>query len=250
MVETVLSKIKSRFSLLAIDVRSAMEVRQVDVQDIRQFLLTYFEGECCIPDVPNLRKVFENVSAAKLWRYDHYGPLEELAEAFLPDDDMAVVHLTEYVNQLSGFYATTRIIDLVDLSELDDPEEDNQPFSPKKYNRHYRKLTLELKLDRNVKFSEMTLEYVHKLWTALRKKFNLPSLTAVIDKIVEGSIKVTYLVLPHIAKRIKASCHTALDFFRHYGITKISLYNDLVTLYDEKWMVSISLCSHLAIAWA
>ena len=239
MTATVLSKIKSRFSLLVIDVRSAMEVHRIDVNDVREFLLTYFEGECSIPDVPNMRKIFESISSAKLWCYDHYGPLEELAEAFLPEDDMAVVHLSEYNSQLFGFYATTKIIDFIDLSQLDDPEEDKQPFSPKKYNQHYRKLTLELKLDRHVKFSELTLEYVHKLWIALKKKFNLPSLTAVIDKIVEGSIKVTYLVLPHIVKRIRSSCWTALDFFRLHKIIKISLCEDLITLYDEKWMVCL-----------
>ena len=203
------------------------------MKEVRQFLLTYFEGDCIIPDVTDLHEIFNSVTTSKLWCYNHYGALEQLAESFLPDDDQARMRITEYINQRSAFFATTRIIDFIKLTELEDPEEDDEIFSPKKYNRHYRKLEVTLKLDMS---AEVTLDYIDKLWKALKRKFKLPSLTAVIDKIVEGSLKVTWLVLPHAIEKIMSTSSETLSFFQQHGITRIVLYDRLI-LYDESLMV-------------
>ena len=48
------------------------------------------------------------------------------------------------------------------------------------------------------------LDFVHEMWKALQKEFNLPTLTAVIDIILEGSLNITWLVLPHVVEKIKA----------------------------------------------
>ena len=251
MTESAFSKIKGHFWRLLIKVKSALEAQHVDVKEVRQFLLTYFEGECTIPNVANLSEVLDSVTTAKLWRYDHYEPLEELAESFLPDDDSARRQMIDYPIQLSAFQGATRIIDFIKLSELEDPEEDDQPFSPKKYNRHYRKLTMELNLG---DVSEATLDHMDKLWKALQRKFKLPSLTAVIDKIVQGSVKVTWLVLPHVIKKIKAALSKSVTFFQQHNITRIAVCNCLI-LYDEKvivsmihfsrWYSALQVCCHL-----
>ena len=242
MVETALRKIKSRFSLLVIDVQSSMEDRKVNVKKVRQFLLNFFEGDCSIPSVADFDKLFDTITEARLWRYDHYGPLEELAESFLPEDDPARAQVTEYKSQLTGFQATTRIIDFVKLNELEDREEiPKHAFSPKKYNSHYQKLTVELRLNRDI--SELTLEYVNTLWKMLAKEFHLPPLTAVMDKIMEGSLRITWLVLLHIIEKIKATYFKSVEFFQQHNIIRIDLYGEGgddggLPLYDEEWMVS------------
>ena len=232
----ILRKIKSSFSATLTKVRSALETQQTDPKDVREFLFTYFEGKCSIPDVTDMRKIFESITAAQLWKYEHYGPLEDLAENFLPDDtDPARIKLTEYVRQFSAFCTTTSIIDFVKANDFEDPDEDNQIFSPKKYNRSYRQITFILKLEDSTSISEMTLEDVHKLWILLKKKFHLPSLTAVIDKIVHGSLEITWLVLPHVVEKLRTTIHKSLDFFQQHNIIKIMLYDELV-LYDEAWV--------------
>ena len=232
MAKTVLRKIRSQFSLLVIKVRSAMQLNKVDALDVHQFLVTYFEGECDIPEVPDFTKIFNAMTTTKLWRYDHHGALEELAESFLPEDDPARAQVTEYKSQLTGFYATTRIIDFIKLNELEDREEiPGHVFSPKKYNSHYQKLTVELRLDRDV--SELTLEYVDKLWRALAKEFHLPPLTAVMDKIVEGSLTITWLLLPHIIEKIRATYFKSVEFFQQHNIISIELYGVFKIYYEE-----------------
>ena len=149
--------------------------------------------------------------------------------------------MTEYKSQLNGFYATTSIIDFVKLNELEDREEiPDRLFSPKKYNDHYQTLTVELRLNRDM--SEVTLLYVDNLWTLLMKEFRLPPLTAVIDKIVEGSLRITWLILPHIIEKIKATYFKSVEFFQQHNIVRIELYSDDggdgLTLYYEEWIVS------------
>ena len=244
MAETVLGKIRSQFSLLVVKVRSAMQRNKVEALDVHQFLVTYFEGECDIPEDSNLTKIFNAMTTTKLWRYDHYGPLKDLAESFLPDDDPARARVTEYDSQLTGFQATTRIIDFVKLNELEDREEiPDRMFSPKKYNSHYQKFTMKLGLARDAKgASELTLEYVDKLWKALMKEFHLPPLTAVMDKIVEGSLTITWLLLPHIIEKIRATYFKSVKFFEQNNIISIVLYyeDNGPTIYAEEWMVSVA----------
>ena len=252
MTQTVLRKIKSQFASLQVEVRLAMEARQVKVKDAHQFLVSFFQSECCIPEAPDLTKLFNIVTESELWRYDHYGPLEELAEKFLPEDNPARKLVSEYNDQLSGFYTTTKIIDFIDPSDLDDSEGDSdsstsdskgdtqQSLSPKESKRLYRKLKVTLKLDRKTKLSDMTMSYVDTLWKSLIKKFNLPPLTAIIKKIVGGSLIITWLVPPQVSSVIAASYSKALGFYQQHNIVQVQL--DGHTLYHEEWIVSMVQC--------
>ncbi|MCG8621655.1 MAG: hypothetical protein MJE68_06605 [Proteobacteria bacterium] len=223
-----------------------MEARQVKVMDAHQFLVSFFQSESCIPEAPNLTKLFNIVTEAKLWRYDHFSPLRELAEKFLPENNPARKLVSEYKNQLSGFYTTTKIIDFIDLSELDDPEDDSdsdskdsakQSLSSKEYKKLYRELKVTLKLDRKIKLSDMTMSYVDTLWKALIEEFDLPPLTAIIKKIVRGSLIITWLVPPKVSSVIASSYFKAVWFYLQHDIARVEL--DGGVLYtDEEWIVS------------
>ena len=54
MTQTVMHKIKRQFASLQVEVRSAMEARQVKVSDAHQFLVSFFQSECHIPEAPDL----------------------------------------------------------------------------------------------------------------------------------------------------------------------------------------------------
>lgn len=241
MNQTILQKIKGQFASLQVEVRSAMEARQVKLKDVHQFLVSFFQSDCCIPEASDLTKLFNVITEAKLWRYDHYGPLKVLAEKFLPDDNPARKLVNEYKNQLSGFYTTTKIIEFIDLSELDDSEDDNseegaqQSLSPKEYKKLFRELKVMLKLDRKVKLSDMTMSYIDKLWKALIEEFNLPPLTAIIKKIVCGSLIITWLVPPQVSI---VSWSKALRFYQQHNIVQVQLDGSILYHSDEDLIVS------------
>ena len=94
-----------------------------------------------------------------------------------------------------------------------------------------------LKLDRKIKLSDMTMSYVDTLWKALIEEFNLPPLTAIIKKIIGGSLIISWLVPPQVSSVIAASYSKALGFYLQHNIARIEL--DGSVLYtDEEWIVS------------
>ena len=234
-----LNKIKGQFSSLLIKVQSALKSHQVSVDIVRNFLVHYFRRSDWIHDPSSLDELFTAISIAKLWNYDNYGDLEVIIDEFLPDNADVKTFVSEYKNQLTGFYTTTKIADFIKLSDFEESHGEQDPQQPLPTDsftlKDYRKLKLKLKLDRKV--SAITLSYVDELWRSLAEEFDLPCLTAVIHSIIEGSLVVTWLVLPHIADKIIDSGSTtkAVKFFRCHGIVSVTIDND--TIFDEEQMV-------------
>ena len=209
-----------------------MEAHGVKVSDVHQFLLSFFQGVCAdIPEVSDLTKLFNFITKSLLWRYDHYGPLKEIAGVFLPANDPARKCVVEYQSQFSGFLMLTRIVDFINLSELEDSK-DNAP--PPEVD--YDKLAVTLKLGRKVKLSELSMSYVNKLWTELIEEFNLPSLTTVLNKIVGGSLVIEWLVTVQVSAVVRESCSKALRFYQQWNIVCVEVNYEI--LYDEEWIVS------------
>ena len=237
MTRKNLNKIKGRFSSLLVKVQSALKSHHVDVDEVRSFLVHYSSRDDWIRNPSSLDELFTALLVAKLWSYDHYDLLEEITTRLLPNDVNAKKLIVEYKGQLTGFYTTTKIADFIKLSDFEDSEQDpQQPLPTDSFTlKDYHKLKLKLKLDRKV--SAVTLSYVDELWRSLAEEFDLPCLTAVIHSIIEGSLMVTWLILPHVAEKIIASSSTAkaINFFRFHGILSVEIDND--TVYDEKHMV-------------
>lgn len=229
MSKTVLLRIKGKFGMLLIEVRKAMEAQRVELEDVHLFLLSLFQDECSLPEDCDLTKIFNFITKAKLWSYDNYGPLKELAEGFLPTDHPAIKHVVEYESQLSAYYATTKIIDFIKLSELESSNGDGPEAD-------YDQLTLGVKLGIKVKLSELAMSYVITLWKELIKKFNIPPLTAVIKKIVGGSLIITWLVPKRVSAAIRYSCSKAVTFFVEHNVVKVQISG--ITLYREEMIVS------------
>ena len=249
MKRIILNKIKSEFASLQVEVRKALEAQLVEMKTVHQFLTSFFQDDCShIPEPSDLINLFNIITEKKLWSYDNYSPLEELVEKLVPDNESVATSVTDYVNEYSGFCATVNIIEFKDILKEEDSEDGQEHFSPKKYTpEHYRKLRVKLKLDK--KPTEITLAYVNTLWKALAKKFDIPSLTTLIDKIVEGSIIIHWYILSSYAEKIRAHLNFALRFFQRHNIVEIDI--DYDTLYSEDWMVSLAiiiLILHLSVS--
>ena len=241
VTQKAMEEIRGQFSSLQLKVRKAMEEKQVKVDDVHQFLVSFSSIDHpipAIPAVPDLTKMFISISNEKLWDYNSYGALEQLVKEFLPSNESVKASMTDYSNRHSGFCATIKIVDLADslLEEYSD-EDTLQTFSPEKYKPNFRELKLKLKLKK--KPTEITLGHVNTLWQSLAKTFDLPPLPAVLKKIIVGCIIITWLILPSIAEKIRRSASKALKFYQHHDIVEISI--DYDPLYMEEWIVSLLL---------
>ena len=234
MIRCNMEEIKAIFSSLVLKIQSALQ-SQSNTSTLRDFLITFFK--CDFPETSDVKKLFAAVTLNDLWNYHHFSPLERLVNQFLPHDQEVGSLMKEYKARLSGFYLTTKLIDYIEYQNLsaDDSDEecDHWQPSPKLTPKQYKKIKMVLQLER--KISQVSLDYVVKLWQSFAEEYEIPSLTAVIDRIVAGSLEVTWTVPDHIADAILPRS----KFFRSHGIVLVSI--DDVIIYDEKLMVSIIL---------
>ena len=232
-----MEEIQGRFSSLLLIVRQAMESSNISALDLRQFLVGFFQRDDFLTDSPDIVKLFDRVTVTRLWDYQHYGPLEKIVRHFLPNCESVRDAVSNYKGYLSGFFATTKIINYIkhlQPQKCEDPAKSGSAATMGKYTAvHYQKLKVKLKLSR--KLSEVSLSYISDLWNAFVEEFDLPSLTAVIDQLIEGSLIVTWLVSPQDAERIASNAAKAVPFFRRHQIMTVKVDNR--TVYDEDVMV-------------
>ena len=232
--------VRGQFLSLLDKVQSVLQANQVSVDRVRQFLIRYFHSNTWVSKTSNLGELFDAVSVAKLWNYDHYGPLEEIIKQLLPNESKLI---SEYKNQLNAYNTVTKITDFIKQSKIEAAEQDpDEPLAVQDFTfKEYRKLKVRLDLKRKV--SETTLSDVDKLWRSLAKEFDLPCLTAVIRSIVMGSLEVTWLILPHIADQIittyKAKDPKVTDMFcEHNAIVELKIGD--VVLYNKEYPLLVS----------
>ena len=240
MQQLNLEEIMAKFSSLLLKVQIMLEERQIKAIHLRQFLRGLFQGEDCIlADSLEVFEIFSTLTRQKLWTYQHYSPLEKVINEFLPNNDAMKACIKVYKGNLSGYYVAKKVIDYIKDVNLPLAESDSHGGFPlKKYStqRHYQKLKDVLQIEER-RISELSLSYVSELWEKIAEEFDLPLLTAVIDKIVEGSLEITWLVLYFMVEKILHASRTpkSIKFFRQYNIELLTAEN--LTIYDEKQMV-------------
>ena len=237
MFRSNMDAIKGRFASLLIEVESVLEANHVRVEDVRNFIIRTF---CCSSDCmpkSNLSDIFNEASAQKIWSYEHYSPVDTLIRNLIPDHCSL---MRQYKERFSGYFATIKLIEFIqennfDQYDSDTDEMDVSTCSSEKmqYTRkHYRKLKVKLKIP-HTKITQISMNYVQELWVSFADQFDIPSLTAIIDKILEGSLKIVWLILPHFAELIRTSAHKSdsVEFFPRHDITFVAI--DDCVVYDE-----------------
>jgi hypothetical protein len=219
------------FSTLLLNVRRALESHSIAIKDVRQFLASFFKRDDYFRGASSLEQIFTAVSVNNLWDYENHGPLEALTKGLLPGDEPVERLVRDYKFNLSGYFMTIKVLEYIEKKKLQ-PQNLEKPSPLKKLSwEQYRKIRVVLQLERRV--SELSLAYIQRLWVSFAEEYELPSLTAIIDEIVEGSLTVTWLILQHVANMIKPRSR----FFRRHQI--ILVFIDDVILYDEKTMVCL-----------
>ena len=235
-----LESITDQFAILLRRFREAFN--GVDVKQVHEYLIDKLQ--CKIPYHSDIQSFFNYLSYEKLWTYYHISLIESLDKHFLRQSGKSIQqHISDYKRLLSGFFVAKKIIN----SEFftDSTSSESTTISVADYTReHHRVLKMRLELKRNV--SEESLQYVAELWESLAIEFELPLLTAVIDRIVKKCLEITWLIFPSDAKKIivaTAAGHT--DFFEKYAITLLTI--DDITIYQKAssyLSLSVHCCGH------
>ena len=222
--ERNLESIEGQFAILLRRFREAFN--GVNVDQVHQYLIDILQ--CEIPYRSDIQSFFNYLSSKKFWTYYHFSLLERLDKHFLRQSEKSIQqHISDYKRQLSGFFVAKEIISSEFFTNLTSSE--STTHSVADYTcEHHRVLKMRLELKRNV--SEESLQYVADLWESLAIEFELPSLTAVIDKniIVKKCLEITWLIFPSDAEKIFATAARHTDFFEKYAITLLTIDDTII----------------------
>lgn len=226
-----LGEIKGKFACLLLEVQSALKANHVEIDEVRNFLIGMFRcDDECIPNT-NMSDIFNAVTRNNFWDHENHSPVETLLRNLIPDHRSMMV---PYKDKLAGYYATTTLIDYIQNRNLQD--DSDTEIDAKRYStQQYRRLRVKLKVPKG-KMSQISMLYVRDLWISFAEEFDIPPLTAVIDDILEGSLEIVWLILPHFAELISKSAGRSVGFFHQHDIIYVTIDNEV--LYDAQLTVS------------
>ena len=209
--------------------------KDIDMEEFVTFVEQQFPAKfvASIPDSEKekISTMFRAISSNLLWSYDHYFPLKSIAEEFAEDDTKSLIE--SYERELASFYATTKLADYIALCQdeenVADPDVPLAP-NPAKYDREYYQ-TLTIKLDKPV--TDQALQYIADIWKAVAKLLVIPSLTALLDRVVAGSLiswKIPQLFAMQIG--VNSTGREAAAFFQAHQIVEVKIDDDCLYRYE------------------
>ena len=223
-------EIKSRFSALLSNVRSALERKGVRLENVRQYLIDLFR-DLDSSLATSFDDLFQCMSQKGYWSYQDHSPVRSLIRNFFSKHDSLMKDYQHYVQYLNGYYATIKLIPYINLST----EESSSvlplsSYTPEQYGR--LKVVLDIP---NRKLTELSMAYVQDMWEEFAIEFDIPLLTAIIGKLVKSSLEITWLIQPYLCDKIAASVHKSTQFFRQHNIIYVAI--DDHPIYDAKQVV-------------
>ena len=224
-------EIKHCFALLIDRLRNALKVGGIEASNISQYLKDT-EKVTLQSQLSNLEAIFDYLQSAQLWSYDNFGLVDGLNKRFLGASSQSIKQqILEYKGKFNGYLAMKKIIHsehFVEADESGDIEELEPTKIAAKYGvRERHKLKVKLELGGR-KLSEVSLLYIAELWESLQEEYELPSLTAQIDYIMEKCLEIVWLISPMDAEKIWGSTKSHLPFFQKHNITLIAIDGHIV----------------------
>ena len=220
-------KIKQAFAHLVGQVLVMLMNLPVNIVVFRVYMSNLFLGILKhIPTSASVSDFFIYISDNQMWSYTNHAPVESVAKEYLGRGNPEIEQLiNKYETELAGYNATTSLVDYIALCK-------EKSVSASTFDKaYYEKISVKLEIP----FTDETLEYVSELWKSLARRFLLPSLTALLYRVVEGSLVITWCIPHHFAMKIRENIRgaEAEEFFREYNIMEVKLDEEVV-YYDVK----------------
>ena len=230
-------KIEGKFSKLVTKSRKKLQGKEVDVEDVQEFLITMYsspnsrDGSDIVTTVlesaESLNEIFRALSKYKVWDYLNYYLLQSINEEFASDDDELNVMMRQYQRDLTGHILTQKIQTYLDANKHPTATSDSESSAdenitslpPKQKHKLYKKLSAEVKAN----ITDHSVEYVYDLWHSLADQFRLPRPAMILHSIAEGCICVTWLIPANLVTHVTRMAQETSDMFTKQQILKVML---------------------------
>lgn len=203
-----------KFSSLVSKLSNKLQEKHADISQVR-FSITsafYVQKQDLVAELKaaqDFTSLFELVTSHGVWSYKNYHFLEEIINEYIPDlqDNME-----DYQRDYAGYQFMTKLEDHIAAETgLADPDiESHDLFS-------------RLKTTVRINPSERTLKYIEELWKSLSTLFCLPSYQLLREKILRGSVTISWCFPQCETIRLIELVKTSSQFFTNHSIVKVSI---------------------------
>ena len=241
-------KMKGKFAILLSKTGSKLKDK-INWKEFQTYLASYFPEEC-IPESPDVNKVFDAISRHKLWDYLNYNPFKQIVKHFA--DQEVKSWLKAYEQDLKFYKASTKLpFEGVDSDSSDESiseeEQQEQCKWPEKheecYDQQYEQCRQSARYDRryyqellikvNKKFTDHSLIDVEELWKNFADICGLPFDEVLLERSV-GCISIVWLIPSHLAPQLLSTAPHSVNFYRQHEITRVEFDGKCIYPEQEK----------------
>ena len=230
-------KIEGRFSKLVTKSRKRLHSKEIDVEEVHDFLITMYsspnsrDGSDTVTTVlesaESLDEIFRALSKYRVWDYLNYYLLQSIIEEFASDDNELNVMMKQYQRDLTGHVLTQKIQMYLDANKYpvatsdseSSPDENITNLPPKQKHKLYKKLSAEVKAN----ITDHSVKYVYHLWDSLASQFRLPRPALILHSIAEGCICITWLIPANLVTHVMRMAQETASMFAKHQIFKVIL---------------------------
>ena len=195
----------------------------VDIEEFQLFVTNQFPPGDFIPAFPtSLMEVFKAITNHGLWDHLHYSPLVRIAKRFGASDPEIEGWVKTYKKDVKAYSIVTTVEDYIeaDFGVADPP--------PAKYDPRYC-----TPVEWKTEFLDHSLRYLAEVWELFSSRYLMPDSppTAVLDRVCEGCLSVTWLVPSHLIESLTKRAKSDTDFFQQHHILRLAIGD--VCIYEE-----------------
>ena len=230
-------KIEGRFSKLVTKSRKRLQSKEVDVEEVQEFLITMYSSPnsrdgsdtvtMVLESAVSLEEIFRALSKYKVWDYLNYYLLQSINEEFASDDNELNDMMEQYQRDLTGHVLTQKIQTYLDANKYpvitsdseSSADENITSLPPKQKHKLYKKLSAEVK----AKITDHSVKYVYDLWRSLANQFALPRPAMILHSIAEGCICITWLIPANLVTHVTRMAQETANMFAKQHILKVML---------------------------
>ena len=214
-------------------IQKRLDTKEFRLRNFSVYMTTLFPPQECIPKTTDVSRIFTAITHNGLWDYLNYLPLERVASMYGGNDPDLKTKLEAYSHKLSGFKARTTVEDCMSSSPVTVTCDRFSSTLPR-YDQHFRS---ELAVKFQVPNLPQSLSDTDGAWKSLSTNFRLPPSSAILDKTVEGSLHIKWLIPAFFVPQIMemAEQPQIIELFREMKAELVTV--DGACLYGEKEVI-------------
>ena len=219
--------ITGKFADFQTNVCKKLLMSGVDTEEFQLFVINQFPPGDFIPASPtSLTEVFKAITSHGLWDYLHYSPLVRIAKRFGASDPEMDGWVQAYKKDVKAYSIVTTVEEYIEADfDVADPP---PPAKRAKYDPRYC-----TSVQWKTEFLDHSLQYLAEVWEVFSSRYLMPDSppTALLDRVCEGCLSVTWLVPSHLIESLTERAKIDTDFFQHHHILRVTVGDECI--YEE-----------------